>query len=43
MWLLIKETWLKSSKHVCGMTKTPPRHNKIKWCCETKGMSEKPG
>ena len=25
-WLLMKETWLKGSKQVCGMTKGPPRH-----------------
>ena len=25
-WLLMKETWLKGSKQVCGMTKVPPRH-----------------
>ena len=24
-WLLMKETWLKGSKQVCGMTKGPPR------------------
>ena len=24
--LLMKETWLKASKQVCGMTKGPPRH-----------------
>ena len=23
-WLLMKETWLKCSKQVCGMTKCPP-------------------
>ena len=23
-WLLMKETWLKGSKQVCGMTKGPP-------------------
>ena len=23
-WLLMKETWLKGSKQVCGMTKCPP-------------------
>ena len=25
-WLLMKETWLKDSKQVCGMTKGTPRH-----------------
>ena len=25
-WILMKETWLKGSKQVCGMTKGPPRH-----------------
>ena len=25
-WLLMKKTWLKGSKQVCGMTKGPPRH-----------------
>ena len=25
-WLLMKETWLKGSKQVCGMTKGTPRH-----------------
>ena len=24
--LLVKETWLKGSKQVCGMTNGPPRH-----------------
>ena len=28
-WLLMKETWLKGSKQVCGMTKGPPRHKEI--------------
>ena len=28
-WLLMKETWLKASKQVCGMTKGPPRHNRL--------------
>ena len=23
-WLLMKETWLKSTRQVCGMTKGPP-------------------
>ena len=30
-WLLMKETWLKSSKPVCGMTKGPPRHKETWW------------
>ena len=25
-WLLIKESWLKGFKQVCGMTTDPPRH-----------------
>ena len=29
--LLMKETWLKGSKQVYGMTKGPPRHKKIWW------------
>ena len=29
--LLKKETWLKSSKQECGMTKGPPRHKKPWW------------
>ena len=27
----MKEIWLKGSKHVCGMTKCPPRHKET-WC-----------
>ena len=30
-WLLMKETWLKASKQVCGMTKGPPRHKETWW------------
>ena len=30
-WLLLKETWLKGSKQVCGMTKGPPRHKETWW------------
>ena len=30
-WLLMKETWLKVSKQVCGMTKSPPRHTETWW------------
>ena len=30
-WLLMKETWLKASKQVCGMTKGPPRHKQTWW------------
>ena len=30
-WLLMKETWLKESKQVCGMTKGPPRHKETWW------------
>ena len=30
-WLLMKETWRKGSKQVCGMTKGPPRHNETWW------------
>ena len=30
-WLLMKETWLKGSKQVCGMTKGPPRHKETWW------------
>ena len=30
-WLLMKETWLKTSKQVCGMTKGPPRHKESWW------------
>ena len=27
----MKETWLKTSKQVCGMTKGPPRHKETLW------------
>ena len=44
-WLLMKETWLKGSKQVCGMRKGPPPHKETWWwnrCgrggCQTKGM-----
>ena len=30
-WLLMKETWLKGSKQVCGMTKGPPPHKETWW------------
>ena len=30
-WLLMKETWLKGSKQVCGMTKCPARHKETWW------------
>ena len=30
-WLLMKDTWLKGSKQVCGMTKGPPRHKETWW------------
>ena len=30
-WLLMKETWIKGSKQVCGMTKGPPRHKETWW------------
>ena len=30
-WLLTKETWLKGSKQVCGMTKGPSRHKENWW------------
>ena len=30
-WLLMKETWLKGTKHVSGMTKGPPRHKETCW------------
>ena len=30
-WLLMKETFLKGSKQVCGMTKRPSRHNETWW------------
>ena len=30
-WLLMRETWLKGSKQVCGMTKCPPRHKETWW------------
>ena len=30
-WLLMKKTWLKGSKQVCGMTKGPPRHKDTWW------------
>ena len=30
-WLLVKETWLKGSKQVCGMTNGPPRHKETWW------------
>ena len=28
-WLLMKETWLKGSKQVCGMTNGPPQHKEL--------------
>ena len=31
-WLLMKGTWLKASKQVCGMTKGSPRHKETWWC-----------
>ena len=30
-WLLMKETWLKASEQVCGMTKGPPRPKETWW------------
>ena len=30
-WLLMKETWLKGSKELCGMTNGPPRHKETWW------------
>ena len=30
-WFLMKETWLKGSKQVCGMTKRPPRDKETWW------------
>ena len=30
-WLLVKETWLKGFKQVCGMTKGIPRHKETWW------------
>ena len=30
-WLLMKETWLKYSKPVCGMMKASPRHKETWW------------
>ena len=30
-WLLMKETWLKGSKQVCGITKGPPRDKETWW------------
>ena len=30
-WLLMKETWLKGCKQVCGMTKCPARHKETWW------------
>ena len=30
-WLLMKETWLKASKQVCGITKGQPRHKETWW------------
>ena len=30
-WLLMKATWLKGSKQVCGMMKGPPRHKETWW------------
>ena len=30
-WLRMKETWLKGSKQVCGLTKCPTRHNETWW------------
>ena len=29
--LLMKETWLKGSKQVCGKTKGPPQHKETWW------------
>ena len=44
----MKETWLKGSKQVCGMTKGPPQHKETWWWnrdvgksgCQTKGVSQ---
>ena len=30
-WLLMKETWLKGTRQVCGMTKGAPRHKTWWW------------
>ena len=30
-WLPMKETWLKGSKQVCGMTNGPPQHEETWW------------
>ena len=30
-WLLMKDTWFKASKQLCGMTKGPPRHKETWW------------
>ena len=30
-WLLMKKTWLKGCKQVCGMTKGPPQHKETWW------------
>ena len=30
-WLLMKETWLKASKQVCGRTKDPPQYKETWW------------
>ena len=30
-WLLMKETWLKGSNQLCGMTKGPSRHKETWW------------
>ena len=30
-WLLMKETWFKGSKQVCGMMKGAPRHKETWW------------
>ena len=44
-WLLMKDTWLKGSKQVCGTMKGPPRHKEtwswnrdVESGCQTKGM-----
>ena len=50
-WLLMKETWLKASKQVCGLTKGPPRHKETWWwnrdvekvVAKRKGYVTKPG
>ena len=40
-WLLMKKTWFKDTKHLCGMTKGPPRHKETWWWNRDVGAKRK--